>query len=346
MVEKKIIYIRKEKINNEYRTPLIPCHVKILVNHGFIIYIQNSIERVYNNDQYIENGCIITNKEWYDLLFKDAIIIGIKELKDLDKLSNHVHIYFSHTLKHQFNSENILTRFINSNSKLYDFEYILDDNKKRIIAFGYYSGLVGAILGLKQYYNKINNIDSLSNLKPWLSFDNMINYVKYTLINDAKIAIIGANGRCGSGVRFILDYLKLEYTIIDRNYDITKLIEFDIVYNCILLDENYNKVWFDKNTKFKKNIVISDISCDYSSSNNPIQLYNKSTNWIEPISKYNQFVDIIAIDNLPSLLPRESSNFFSEKLLNLLLDFNSDNNNYWNNCINIYYENSYKYKNI
>ena len=121
----------------------------------------------------------------------------------------------------------------------------------------------------------------------------MINYVKYTLIKDVKIAVIGANGRCGNGVRFILDYFKLEYIMIDRNYDIQKLIEFDIIYNCILLDESYDKVWFDKETKFEKNLVISDISCDYSSKNNPIQLYNKSTNWIEPIYKYNQYVDII-----------------------------------------------------
>ena len=342
-MEEKIIYIRKEKINNEYRTPLIPRHTKMLINSGFVIYIQKSIDRVYNDDQYIENGCIITNKEWYEPTFKNAIIIGIKELKDLDKLSNHVHIYFSHTLKHQFNSEKILSRFINSNSKLYDFEYILDDNKKRIIAFGYYSGLVGATLGLKQYYNKINNIESLSNLKPWLSFEEMINTVKFP-ITSVKIAIVGANGRCGCGVRYILDYLKLEYIIIDRNYDITKLIEFDIIYNCILLDESYDKVWFDKNTIFEKNMVISDISCDYSSNNNPIQLYNKSTNWIEPIYKYNEYVDIIGIDNLPSLLPKESSDFFSEKLINLLLDFNTDNNNYWKNTIKTYYEKANKYK--
>jgi saccharopine dehydrogenase (NAD+, L-lysine-forming) len=344
-MEEKIIYIRKEKINNDYRTPLIPRHIKILINSGFVIYIQDSIDRIYNNDQYVENGCIVTNEEWYAPIFKNAIIIGIKELKDLDKLSNHVHIYFSHTLKHQFNSEKILSRFINSNSKLYDFEYILDDNKKRVIAFGYYSGLVGGILGLKQYYNKINNIESLSNLKPWSSFDQMINYVKYTLIKDVKIAVVGANGRCGNGVRYILDYLKIDYIIIDRNYDIKKLIEFDIIYNCILLDESYEKVWFDKNTIFEKNLVISDISCDYSSKNNPIQLYNKSTNWIEPIYKYNEYVDIIGIDNLPSLLPKESSDFFSEKLLNLLLDFNSDSNNYWKNTIKTYYEKANKYKN-
>jgi alanine dehydrogenase len=345
-MEQKIIYVRKEKISNEYRTPLIPKHVQKLINHGYIIYIQNSSDRIFCNDEYIKNGCIITDEEWYSPLFKNAIIIGIKELKDLDKLSKHTQIYFSHTLKNQINSENILSKFINSNSKLYDFEYILDDNKKRVIAFGYYSGLVGAILGLKQYYNKINSIENISDLQPWVSFEDMINYVKYTLIKSStKIAIIGANGRCGYGVKCILDIFNLEYTIIDRNYDLLKLKNFDIIYNCILLDEDYDKVWFDKNTNFEKNLVIVDISCDYSRFNNPIKLYNKSTSWKDPIYKYNEFVDIIGIDNLPSLLPKESSIYFSEKLLNLLLDFNSDVNNYWKNAVNIYYDKANKIKN-
>lgn len=337
-----IIYIRKEIINNEYRTPLIPNHITILINNGFTVYIQHCLNRIYNNNDYVEQGGIITKEEWFSPQFQNAIIIGIKELKDLDKLDNHCHLYFSHSFKNQINSEYILNKFINSNSRLYDFEYILDNNK-RYIAFGYYSGLVGGVLGLKQYYNKINFLDNLKDLKCWSSYQKMIDFVKYNLIKGIKIAVIGSNGRCGSGVRFILDSFNLEYITVEKDYDIFKLKDFDIVYNCILLDENYNKVWFDKTTKFQKKMVIVDISCDYSRPNNPIKLYNNSTSWKEPIFKYNNYVDIIAIDNLPSLLPKESSDYFSKKLLTLLLDFNKDTNNYWKNNLKIYYEKANKY---
>jgi len=337
-----IIYIRKEIINNEYRTPLIPNHITILINNGFIVYIQYCLNRIYHNNDYVEQGGIITKEEWFSPRFKNAIIIGIKELNNLDKLDNHCHLYFSHSFKNQINSEYILNKFINSNSRLYDFEYILDNNK-RYIAFGYYSGIVGCILGLKQYYNKINFLDDLKDLKCWSSYQKMIDFVKYNLIKEIKIAVVGPNGRCGSGVRFILDSFNLEYITVEKDYDISKLKDFDIVYNCILLDENYNKVWFDKTTKFQKKMVIVDISCDYSRPNNPIKLYNNSTSWKEPIFKYNNYVDIIAIDNLPSLLPKESSDYFSKKLLTLLLDFNKDTNNYWKNNLKIYYEKANKY---
>ena len=344
-MSQKIIYIRAETIKNEYRTPLNPLHINILINNGFIVYIQSSLCRIYKDTEYIENGGIITSDEWYSSKFKNALIIGIKELFNLDKLENHTHIYFSHTFKNQINSEYILTKFINSNSKLHDFEYILDNHNKRIIAFGLYSGLVGGILGIKQYYNKINNIESISNLTPWYSYEDMINSIKLKAenIQFVNIAIIGGYGRCGNGVKIILESLNLSYIIIDRTYDINNLIEFDIIFNCILLEESYDKTWFDQNTKFEKNLVIVDISCDYSRLNNPIKLYNKATSWEEPIYKYNKFVDIIGIDNLPSLLPKESSDFFSNKLLHLLLDYKLDVNNYWKNSLSIYHEKALKF---
>ena len=345
---KNIIYIRKESIDNEYRTPLIPNDIKILIDYEYIIYVESCLNRIYKDAEYKKCGAIITSEKWYESKFNNAIIIGIKELDNLEKLNNNTHIYFSHTFKNQINSEYILKQFINSNSQLYDFEYFLENNK-RLIAFGYYSGLVGAILGLKQYFNKLSESKILKNvilnLHPWNSFNDIYNYVKDDINKNISIAIIGSNGRCGNGVRLILDKLNLEYTSIDRTSDISNLKNFDIVYNCILLDEKYDKVWFDKKTNFEKDIVIVDISCDYSKINNPIKIYNNSTTWKEPIFKYNKYVDIIAIDNLPSLLPKESSDYFSNKLTELLLQFNEDPNNYWKNTLNIYYEKTNKYKN-
>jgi len=337
-MEYQIIYIRQENINNEFRTPLIPLDVKILVEFGFTVFIQSSSNRIYKDEEYKENGGIITEEEWFSSNFNKALVIGIKELNNLDKLKNHIHIYFSHTFKNQNNSKYILESFKNSNSKLYDFEYILDSNKKRLIAFGFYSGIVGAILGLKQYFNKIKNQEKLINLKPWNNFNQIINSVKDLVIFNPKICVIGSKGRCGTGVINILEKFKLSYTEIDREYNVSSLKEFDIIYNCILLDEKYNKIWFDNKTIFSKNTVIVDISCDYARDNNPIKIYNKSTTWEDPIFSYNKFVDIIAIDNLPSLLPKESSIHFSNLLVKLLLDFNSDPNNYWKDNLNIFYE--------
>ena len=170
----------------------------------------------------------------------------------------------------------------------------------------------------------------------------MINYIVYNIhldfFNDVKIGIIGANGRCGKGVQFILDKLNIKYIkIIKENNSENKSeinCDFDIIFNCILLDEKYDKTWFDQNTVFIKDIVIIDISCDYQKNNNPIKLYNNSTSWKDPVFVYNKFVDIIAIENLPSLLPYESSINFSNKCTDLLLQYG---NNIWKNNLEIFY---------
>jgi saccharopine dehydrogenase (NAD+, L-lysine-forming) len=120
--------------------------------------------------------------------------------------------------------------------------------------------------------------------------------------------------------------------------DMKMEIDFDILFNCILLNKDYNRTWFNSNTQFNKHKVIVDISCDYTKINNPIKLYNKATSWKEPIFKYNKFLDIIAIENLPSLLPYESSIDFSKKCTELLLQYDS---NVWNNNLLEFYNATY-----
>ena len=54
---------------------------------------------------------------------------------------------------------------------------------------------------------------------------------------------------------------------------------------------------------------------------------------------YNKYVDIIAINNLPSLLPRESSIYFSSKCVELLRNLNGDTNDYWKNNEKVFFDN-------
>jgi saccharopine dehydrogenase (NAD+, L-lysine-forming) len=165
----------------------------------------------------------------------------------------------------------------------------------------------------------------------------MIHLIKNNTILQLNIGIIGSRGRCGTGVISLLQNFNLSYTNINKeNIDCIQLGSFDILYNCILLDESYNKVWFDKNTLFEKKIIIVDISCDSSKKNNPIQIYTEETTFINPVYKYNDFVDIIAISNLPSLLPKDSSDEFSKKCKELLLEYKYDPNKYWERNKKVY----------
>jgi saccharopine dehydrogenase (NAD+, L-lysine-forming) len=336
-MNQKIIYIRKELNPSEHRTPIIPKDVVKLIENGYKVYVESSFHRIYTDDEYDFYGANITYKEWYDPKFENALIVGIKEIPHIKLLNKHTHIYFSHTYKNQVGSHQILKEFSKSSSILYDFEYFLDENKRRLISFGFYAGVVGCVLGIKQFLMKRqqskSKSKSITNLSYWENEYNMMEEIqeikRFSQI--LKIAIIGSkNGNCSKGVVNILDKLNIQYDFLDKTSDKTKLKEYDIVYNCILLNEDFNEIWFSKETQFEKDLIIVDISCDYSKKNNPIQIYDKETTWKYPVFQYNDKVDIIAINNLPSLLPRNSSDYFSKKSVELLLQFiNGDTNHYW-----------------
>jgi len=336
--EIKKIYLRSEFNINEKRTPLTPNDVKKLINHGFEIWIEKSENRIFKDEEYKVVGGNLTNLPWYDIKFKDMFIIGLKELFNLDKLDNHKHIYFSHSFKNQTNSEIILKKFSDSNSTIIDFEFFLDNNNLRILTFGYFAGVVGCSLGIIQYFlNKSNK--NLNNIKPWDDFNLLLKDIRNTenfCINyNLSIAVIGPNGNTGKGVLFILDYFGFNYDKIYRNTNKNNLINYDIVFNCIKLDLDSNEIWFDcyNTTNINKKLLIVDISCDPNRPNNPINIYSNPTNWVEPIFHYNNFIDIICINNLPSLLPKDSSIYFSNIFTNLLL---TQNNYYWENNINYF----------
>lgn len=308
-----IIYLRSESYPNEYRVPLVPCDIKILISQGHTVYVQSSLNRCIPDSEYTAVGALVSHSPWWQQS-SETLIIGLKTLDNLDKLNKHKHIYFSHSYREQADAKTILTAFAQSGSILYDLEYFHTPTGSRVLAFGLYAGKVGAVLGLSQHYNRCNSQPDIQDLKPWLTYSTMMNSCKSA---EPRILIIGA-GRCAQGVKDVLEEGCLAYTQIGKDV-VPDMSAYDIVFNCILLDPAYNHVWIKPTDVITKPLLIVDISCDYSKPNNPIAIYNTATTFQAPVYNYNKNVSIIAIDNLPSLLPRDSSTEFSNRLTDLLL---------------------------
>lgn len=320
------IYIRSEKYPNEFRTPLIPEDIKRLKMLGHLLVVEKSDTRCFANHEYLEAGGTLITEEWFKQ-GQQTLIVGLKKLENIEKLNRHTHVYFSHSLKSQTGSTELLQAFKDSRSVLFDLEYFTDNNGKRLLAFGYYAGLVGTIIGLRQYYNKLNGLQDIANLKPWLNYEEMVKFYRPVKCN---ILVIG-NGRCSKGVQTILQKFNIDYSIIKRGEEIN-LRNYDILINCISLDPDYNKVWIDLEN-IDKELLIIDISCDYSKKNNPIPIYSEPTTWEKPVFNYKNHVSLIAIDNLPSLLPRESSTEFSKHLTNLIINYGDTK---WSKALDVF----------
>lgn len=310
------LFLRAETYPNEQRTPLVPSDIEILKNAGIRVIVQSSPSRIFPDSAYAAiSGVEVTTKDWFDPEFNDCFIVGIKQLSHLTNLDHHRHLYFSHSFKGQDGSTQILQHFQRSQSKLYDCEFLTDAQGKRLIAFGFFAGLVGGALGLLQVAAHQNG-SNLGPLKAWNSFEELMRCLPH--LDSLSIALIGPNGRCGKGVQTLLASLGLQATQFTRENPPTALEAFDLIYNCIQLEESHTDVWITKDTQFHKPTIVVDISCDASKPNNPIAVYTSPTTWDHPVDSPLPNLSIIAIENLPSLLPRESSIAFSNSLTTLL----------------------------
>ena len=320
------IIIRREYKTNEFRTPLIPSDCKKCFELGMIIYVETSAQRCIPDEEYEKNGCIIIEDFTVLGLPKtNTLVIGLKELDyNNPKILPWCHLYFTHIFKNQIGSEEIIKKLEESKSIVYDYEYFLNSKKKRVIAFGFWAGFIGTAIALLQYYFKSINQD-IKNLLPYrdssILFEE-VEYFKY-FFRKINIGIIGVNGRSGSGSRFILDRLGISNVHgYSRASDKEPLKQHNIIINCIKLSQDDDNIFISDEIlpKYDKLSIIVDISCDINAKNNPIRLKYKATTFEQPIFKINNRIDIIAIDNLPSLLPNDSSKEFSTKLQKIICE--------------------------
>ena len=331
----KTLYIRSEQNSYEIRCPLIPSDIAKLLTifPTFVIYLETSDHRIFVDEEYIAAGARLTNLSWYDPTFRDALIVGLKELPHIDQLRGHNHLYFSHSFQGQSGSDTILKTFDQTASALYDLEYLVDNAGNRLITFGEWAGRAGAGLGLLQYYSKtilgrdMDPIEGVGHITRF-DFDAMIaRCVLSQCFADCRIAVMGANGRSGLAVCQFLGEFGIPFVKVLREDAKHDLLDYDLIYNCILLGDQDVGTWITQSdlaqvmmTANSSAKVLVDISCDVSKRNHPFrELYTEPTTWHNPV-KTIDCLSCIVLSNLPTLLAKDACIDFSSKLVGLFMD--------------------------
>jgi len=120
----------------------------------------------------------------------------------------HTHIQFAHCYKQQAGWSDVLRRFAQGKGVLYDLEFLEDpETHRRVAAFGFHAGFAGAAAGALALaaQQSPGGDGKLAGLKPYNNEDAMVKHVREGLqsikggIDDVKVLVIGALGRCGSG---------------------------------------------------------------------------------------------------------------------------------------------------
>lgn len=255
--------------------------------------------------------------------------------------------------KQQSGWQQVLRRFPQGGGTLYDLEFLTDPQGRRVAAFGRSAGYCGAALALLAYfYQLLHPLEPLPSVSAYPDQAALLSALKASLsaalplaTSPPRILVIGALGRCGNGAVDLFkdagipdpDITRWDMAETARGGPFEDIVEADIFVNCVYLGNELippfvTKQQLEKTGKEgrRRLSVVCDVSCDPASPKNPVRIYDTWTSFTKPTVSVDLNegdnkgppLSVIAIDHLPSLLPREASEDFCRDLLPSLLLLN------------------------
>jgi len=360
--------IREGKVPPDARVPLTPdqCH-HICQQYPMVrILVQPSPIRSYKDEEYSALGIPVQED-----LEEASILLGVKEVPKKDLIPGKTYLFFSHTIKKQPYNRELLQKILELGIKLIDYEVITDESGNRLIAFGYYAGIVGAHNSLWAFGER-HNAFSLPRMYQCHDYAAVKSYYQTLQLPALRIVVTGS-GRVAAGavqnlrdmgIRQISpsDFLSNEYkeavftqlsaseyvrrkdgqafekqafyqdgSAFESNFG-PYMQRADIFINCIYYDPKAPAFFTleDMQRPDFRIQVIGDVTCDImpgasvpstvrpSTILEPLYSFNPATQETGPAHQPGA-IDVMAIDNLPSELPRDASAFFGQQLLERVL---------------------------
>lgn len=320
------LWVRAEQRPNEDRVGLTPDGAARLVAQGFHVTVEQSRSRIIAIDGYRNAGCRIAPENSWPDAPADAIIFGLKELPDDGTPLPHRHIMFGHAFKGQHAGRRLLERFRAGGGTLYDLEYLVDEAGRRVAAFGYWAGYAGAAVSLMAWAAQRAGglcppVESYPDKDALLA--DLAARLDATATDRPTAIVIGALGRVGTGAADLCEAMRVPTTKWDmaetaQGGPFPEILTHDLFLNCIFARPGTPVFVPNSALGTKRRLtVIGDVACDPDSDYNPIPVYSAATTWDAPVTRVHDDppLDVMAIDNLPSLLPLESSQDYASQLL-------------------------------
>lgn len=364
----KIGILKETKNPVDNRVALTPQQIKILSEKypeaRFVV--QSSKIRAFSDEEYRIAGIQVQdNVDDCDLL------LGIKEA-DIETLHPEKHyMFFGHIAKMQPYNKPLFKTLIDRRITFSDYEYLVNNEGQRLVAFGWYAGVVGLYYTLRGWGLR-NNTYELPKPHIHLTIEELTENLKNAPLGDLKIIITGA-GRVSHGAQAILEAIgatridpdefqsdkkttgltycvaaleslvknqsgtfdREEFKLHPEHYhsDFNKFAHSaDILLSCHFWN-NDQPVYLDAGSFTDKDFrikMIGDVTCDImgsikstlraSTHNNPYYDYNPVTRKEEAPFSSPSNITVMAVDTCPNALPRVTSQYFGEKLIEHVLD--------------------------
>jgi saccharopine dehydrogenase (NAD+, L-lysine forming) len=363
----KIGIIREGKVPPDARTPLTPSQcVEAQRLFPVEIAVAPSPVRSFKDEEYRAAGIALQN----DLSDCD-VLLGIKEVPVEQLMSHKTYLFFTHTIKKQAHNRGLLQAILAKNIRAIDYEALTDEQGVRLIAFGYYAGMVGAHNALWAF-GKRSGAYALPRMIDCHDYAEVKEAYRNTAFPPLRIALSGGGRVAKGAIQTLIDagirpvspqeFLARDFATpvfaqlhaqdyaahrkghpFDKKHYYAHGEEYqsvfepyarraDIFINCIFYDKKapaFFSVADMRSPDFRIQ-TIADISCDIMPdasvpctirpSKIPDPIYGFAPlSGAETAPFQAGSVDVMAVDNLPSELPRDASIFFGQQFLQNIL---------------------------
>lgn len=202
----RIGIIREGKQPADRRVPLTPVQcAEIMAQYPHLdLVVQRSPVRAYTDAEYAAAGVRLVD----DLGDRD-LILGVKEVPVDMLLPGKSYLFFSHTIKEQPHNRKLLKSILEKGIRLIDHELLTDPMGTRVLAFGYWAGVVGAYNGFRTW-QLLHGGPALKPAHECHDLEELERHLHaYPLPADLRIVMTGG-GRVGKGAMGVLERAGVE----------------------------------------------------------------------------------------------------------------------------------------
>jgi len=198
---KKIGIIREGKEPADRRVPLTPsqCREVSIRFPQIDLVVQRSPVRAFTDAEYAAEGVRLV-----DDLGDCELIVGVKEVPTDMLLESRAYLFFSHTIKQQPHNQKLMRAVVQKGNTLIDHELLTDQHGDRVLAFGYWAGVVGAYNGIRAWQLKHGG-PPLKPAHQCHDLEELEHHLHaFPLPKDLRIVMTGG-GRVGKGAMGVLE---------------------------------------------------------------------------------------------------------------------------------------------
>lgn len=195
----KIGIIREGKVPPDTRVPLDPKQCAYLRSeYGLNVVVQPSPIRIFKDEEYTALGVPLE-----EYLGDCDLLLGVKEVPIDQLIPGKTYSFFSHTHKQQVYNRPLLKAILDKHIHLIDYEVLTNNLGRRVIAFGYFAGVVGAHNGFWTYGQRTGSFE-LPRMKDLYDYAAAKKVYSALQLPPMKIVLTGT-GRVSTGAAQVLE---------------------------------------------------------------------------------------------------------------------------------------------